>query len=166
MSIEVDIKGLQSKINQLQTNDLYKIERAALRKSARILYDNTKINLLSSVPKPTQPNPKYTDTLADAVRMAVHQDNTNNFYFVVHIMGTRKSGSGTFRTKFFEGGTSPRITKSPYKDRLGRSYPAGLNRGSLKPTNFFASAISGSEQTVINAIQKNFMIEFNKIWNS
>ena len=166
MSLETDIKGLQSKINQLQTNDLYKIERAALRKSARILYDNTKINLLSSVPKPTQSNPKYTDTLVDAVRMAVHQDNTNNFYFVVHIMGTRKSGSGTFRTKFFEGGTAPRHTKAPYKDRLGRTYPAGLNRGSLKPTNFFATAIAGSEGTVINAIQKNFMIELNKIWNS
>lgn len=151
-NLSVDIKDLKSMINQLQTSDLYKIERTALRKSARILYDNAKTGLLNKVPKPTQLNPKYSDTLADALRMSIHQDNTNNFYFTVHIMGTRKKGSGTFRTRFFESGTAPRKTRK------------GYNRGSLKATNFFADAVNGSESSVIKAIEENFITEFNKYW--
>lgn len=164
-SFEIDLEDIQRKINSLTTSELYKIERSALRKSARILYDKTLSNLKASLPKATHQNPNYTDTLADAVRMSIHQDNTNNFYFVVHILGSRKKTSGTFRTKFFEGGTVPRKTKAPYTDSLGRRFPAGLNRGQLKPKNFFASAISGSENTVIEAIKTNFIDDLNKILN-
>ena len=102
----------------------------------------------------------------EGVRMSVTQDNDFKWYFKVHILGTRKKTSGTFRLRFFEGGTVPRKTKNAYTDKLGRRYPPGINRGKLRATNFFANAISGSESQVVTAIQENLIEEIKKIQNN
>jgi hypothetical protein len=120
---------------------------------------------MSMVPKVRQQNPKYSDTMYDAIRMKVFQDSDFRWYFKVHILGSRKKTSGTFRLRFFEAGTVPRKTKNSYTDRLGRTYPAGQNRGRLRGTNFFNSAISNAESEVVVAIQENLVEEIKKITN-
>lgn len=54
----------------------------------------------------------------------------------VHVMGTRSKSSGTFRTRFFEGGTKTRKTKK------------GYNRGKIKALNFFSDARSATKNKV------------------
>ena len=51
----------------------------------------------------------------------------------VHIMGTRRKGSGTFRTRFFEA--------SEEKERKTKK---GYSRGVLHRLNFFAPALTST----------------------
>lgn len=55
-------------------------------------------------------------------------------------MGVRSPGSGTFRARFFEGGTKPRMTKEAYTDSKGRTYKKDKPLGKIKALNFFAKA--------------------------
>ena len=55
-------------------------------------------------------------------------------------MGSRKKTSGTFRARFFEGGTDLRKTD---KDQ---------SRGSLAPKLFFSSAITATKNQVESTI--------------
>ena len=77
-------------------------------------------------------------------------------------MGVRSSGSGTFRARFFEGGTQPRELKKDFTDSKGRTYKKGKPLGKITALNFFAKAESEmnnltiSLDKVINAlIEKN-----------
>lgn len=162
-NIDINADDLEKVLDQLSGKEMLGAQRRALSRAGRLLYKKAKQNASSSVPKVRQPNPKYSDTMYEGVRMSVTQEKDFRWYFKVHILGTRKKTSGTFRLRFFEGGTVPRKTKYAYTDSLGRTYPAGMNRGSLKATNFFASAISSSEAEVVTAIQENLVEEIQKI---
>ena len=84
--------------------------------------------------------------------IAVYEEN-NEVYFSVHVMGSRKKDSGTFRARFFEKGT---------KERDGD----GHYRGSIKATNFFSNAVSQSGTKAVNAINQTFTKEVQKIIDS
>ena len=163
VNIDISTEDLEQVLDQLSGKEMMSAQRRALSRAGRLLYKKTQQNAASSVPKVRQPNPKYSDTMYEGVRMSVTQEKDFRWYFKVHILGTRKKTSGTFRLRFFEGGTVPRKTRYSYTDKLGRTYPAGLNRGSLKATNFFASAISSSESQVVTAIKENLVEEIKKI---
>lgn len=90
--------------------------------------NQAKSNLRKSVSGASASNPKYNDRLIDAIRSTVFEEN-NEMYFKVHVMGTSKKGSGTFRARFFEKGTKERNSD-------------GHNRGSIQPTHFFTDAVS------------------------
>ena len=75
--------------------------KRALTRGAIVLKDRTRQNLQSVLPASSNHNPKYNDTLQDAIR----NSKVSIDHVTVHILGTRNSGSGTFRTRFFEGGT-------------------------------------------------------------
>jgi hypothetical protein len=87
--------------------------------------------------------------LIDAIRSTVFEDG-NEVFFKVHVMGTRKKDSGTFRARFFEKGT---------KERDGD----GHYRGSIKATNFFSNAVSQTSSKAYNAINQTFTNEVQKI---
>lgn len=164
--IEIDSKQLEELIDKLSGKEMMKAQKRSLSRAGRLLYKQTRRNVSTLVPKPRVPNPKYSDTLYDAVRMGVYEDSNFKWFLKVHILGSRKKTSGTFRLRFFEGGTVPRKTKNTYTDRLGRTYPAGQNRGRLNPRNFFSAAISTKQNEVIEAIQTNIIEEIEKISNS
>lgn len=166
VNIDINTEDLEKILDQLSGNEMMTAQRRALSRAGRLLYKAAKQNAASSVPKVRQSNPKYTDTMYEGVRMSVAQENDFKWYFKVHILGTRKKTSGTFRLRFFEGGTVPRKTKNAYTDKLGRTYPPGINRGKLRATNFFANAISSSESQVVTAIQENLVEEIKKIQNN
>lgn len=163
VNIDISTEDLEQVLDQLSGKEMMSAQRRALSRAGRLLYKKTQQNAASSVPKVRQPNPKYSDTMYEGVRMSVTQEKDFRWYFKVHILGTRKKTSGTFRLRFFEGGTVPRKTRYSYTDKLGRTYPAGLNRGSLKGTNFFSSAVSASESQVLTAIEENLVKEIQKI---
>lgn len=141
---EVQISGdLNKSIDWLQENGKTYFQRALYR-GANVLKNQTRENLSSALPASGNPNPKYDDTLQDAIR----NSHTEGDVITVHILGTRASGSGTYRTRFFENGTKDRYQKT-YK-----GVPLKKKRfiGRLKPLRFFSSAIASSESKVINAM--------------
>ena len=163
--IEIDAKNLEEIINQLSGKEMSKAQKRALSRAGRLLFKQTKQNVASMVPKSKTPNPKYSDTLYDGVRIGVQQDSDFRWIVKVHVLGSRGKTSGTFRLRFFEGGTVPRKTKNAYTDKLGRTYPAGQNRGQLRAINFFSSAVSAKQSEVIDAIETNLLEEIQKIIN-
>lgn len=165
-NVEIDLTELEKTIDRLSGKDMVKAQKRALSRAGRLLYRQTQKNVSSLVPNAKTPSNKYSDTLYDGVRMSVKQDADFRWLLKVHILGSRSKSSGTFRLRFFEGGTVPRKTKNAYTDSLGRTYPAGQNRGQLKAHNFFSTAISSKQSEVIDAIQQNLLEEIEKISNN
>ena len=60
---------------------------------------------------------------------------------------------GDFRLKFFQAGTQLRKNKK------------GANRGAMKRTNFFGSAVNSSLPIAEKAIDTEFQAAVNKIWD-
>ena len=92
----------------------------------------------------------YKDKLIDAVRVSRVQSSGDEVTTKVHIMGVRSSGSGTFRARFFEGGTKERVSKS------------GKKLGKIEALNFFQKAENSMsnltvslDQVLTNLINKN-----------
>jgi HK97 gp10 family phage protein len=143
---EIEIKGdINKSINWLETN-APRYFNAALYSGAAVIKDQARKNFVSSMPKSTIPNPKYNDLMVDAIR------NTRSLgdEVTVHTMGTRATGSGTYRARFFEGGT---------KDRYQKTYagiPLKKKRylGHVKPLHFFSSAVTSTQSLVIQAMNK------------
>lgn len=163
--IEIDTKNLEEIINHLSGKEMVKAQKRALSRAGRLLFKQAKQNVASMVPNSRKPNPKYSDTLYDGVRISVQQDSDFRWFVKVHVLGSRGKTSGTFRLRFFEGGTVPRKTKNSYTDKLGRTYPAGQNRGQLRAINFFSSAVTAKQSEVIEAIETNLLEEIQKIIN-
>lgn len=113
-----------------------RIEKRALYKAAIFLRDCVRKSIISNVPKSTLRNPKYNDTLADAARFT----KVDGASLTVHALGTRASGSGTYRTRFFEKGTKERYQKTFNGIKLKKK----RRLGKIGATNFFSSAIEAN----------------------
>lgn len=123
--------------------EMRKATKTALRKGAQVLAKKTRQLLKSRLPNATKRNKKYRDRLSDGVRYKVDK---NGDIAKVHIMGSRKKGSGTFRLRFFEKGTKVR-----------------KNRGQIKPLHFFKSAGQQSQNEVNNAVTQHLIETIKKI---
>lgn len=126
---------------ELNTKEMKKALKTGITKAANQLRTATKKTLRAALPK-SNVKGRYNDKLVDAVRRSkVEEDKQHEISAKVHIMGTRSTGSGTFRTRFFEKGTAPRKTSK------------GYNRGTIRALNFFQSANS------------SFQSDYSKILN-
>ena len=99
--------GLTKTLESLQGKDFRRIEKKSMRRGAAVIKRQTVSNFKKELPASTQSSEKYSDRLIDAVRSTVYEEN-NEVYFSVHVMGSRKKDSGTFRARFFERGTKER----------------------------------------------------------
>lgn len=126
--------------------DLPQVEKRALYHAAYYLKEKIQQSLLSSIPKANQKNQKYNDTLIDAVGFT-HVDGAS---LNINAMGSRKPGSGTYRTRFFEENT---------KDRYQKTFN-GVNRkkkkfvGHITGTGFFRNAASANEATAVELMRQ------------
>ena len=141
LSIRGSFKGNFDEIAKEMPN----IEKRALYKAAYFLRDKIQQSLISAVPKATQKNPKYTDTLVDAVGFS----RVDGASTTINAMGTRKTGSGTYRTRFFEEGTRERF----HKKRNGIKLKKKKSVGRIKPTKFFASAVQANRNTAVKLME-------------
>lgn len=149
--IEFDLSDVSRVIDELSPDNLARMQRKSLRSGAKVLYDSTKKSLKAKLPAATRRNPKFFDTLEDAVRMNVGYDSTDGeYYFTVHILGTRTKGSGTYRARFFETGTVERRTAK------------GYNRGRIEPINFFGSAINADGNKSLQVVNDVMVKEIER----
>ena len=133
-------------------------EQSALKKGANVIKKNTKKNLRSTGIDINRPNDKYNDKLIDAVRSSKPKDGA----VVAHIMGTQKTGSGTFRLRFFEGGTKERYAKT-YN---GKPLKKKRRLGKIKAYNFFNSAVDSSQSEIMDAMDAQLTKYIEKAWNN
>lgn len=117
------------------------IEKHALYHAAFYMRDKIKQYLKNYLPKSDEHNPKYIDTLQDAV-LFTKPDGAS---LVVHAMGNRKKGSGTYRTRFFEGGTKKRYQKSYNGKKLKKK----RYLGQIAPLHFFSDAVQAERSNAV-----------------
>lgn len=149
MTIESDeVEKLLDFFTSDQCTDLYK---KALGTIAADYKKTVKQFFTGAMPVANRPSQSgYKDKLIDAVRVSKVQSTGDEVTTKVHIMGVRSSGSGTFRARFFEGGTKERQSKS------------GKKLGKIEALNFFAKAENSMQnltvsldQVLTNLINKN-----------
>ena len=128
-----------------------RIEKRALYKAAYFLREKIRDSLVSSVPKSTTHNPKYIDTLVDAVGFS----KVDGASTVINAMGNRKKGSGTYRARFFEEGTVKRYQKK----RNGIKLKKKKYIGKITGTKFFASAVQANENAAVD-IMRDIITEY------
>lgn len=126
--------------------ELPRAEKRALYRAAYFLRDKIQQSLVSSVPKAIVRNPKYIDTLVDAVGFS----KVDGASTTVHAMGNRKHGGGTFRARFFEEGTKDRF----HIKHNGIKLKKRKSVGSIKPTHFFSSAVNANRYHAVQLMRE------------
>lgn len=143
--IFVDDTGVTEMLEALSTRQIMGIQRKVLRKAANVLRTDARSKFRKELPSASRKSKKYSDSLIKAIMTSV-KEGDEGIDAKVHIMGSRSKTSGTFRTRFFEGGTEARQTKK------------GYNRGKIKPLNFFQSAVDATR----NKVQSTLDSELSK----
>lgn len=154
MGFETNIIEVFDKFRDLTAREMTKAVKRAINKAASTLKANT-LSELHATGINIGTNQKYSDTLDEGVRMRKAGGNYDEeIYSVVHIMGSRASGSGTFRLRFFEGGTKDR-----YQTKInGVELKKPRYIGNIKPYRFFQSANS----TIESQLDAIYMEEIDK----
>ena len=166
MSIKIEgVDELTTKLKDIAPKEIDKAIRKGMRKGLQQHRKKVINNLKTSITKATKRNPLYTDRLVDAVRIRAKNDRDSQSGVIIgkiHVMGSNKKGSGTFRTRFFEGGTKERYQKT-YK---GRPLRKKRYIGKLNAKYFFRSGQDGVQQTVNNEITNALIDTIQKLNNS
>ena len=135
--ILLDDSGVRDMLDALSTREVMGIQRTALRKAANVLRADARKRLRKDLPSSTTNSGKYSDTLVQGIMTSVTEGN-EGMDAKVHIMGTRKQTSGTFRTRFFEG-------------------------GKIKALYFFKDAVSATKDKVQSTLDKELSKTIQKI---
>lgn len=143
--ITLKVSGALTGPLEQMREELPRAEKRALYRAAYFLRDKIRQSLVSSVPKATQPNPKFSDTLVDAVGFTKVDGASLN----INAMGNRKKTSGTYRTRFFEDGTRDRYQKT----RNGVKLKKKKFIGKIDATHFFQSAVQANESQAVQLMQ-------------
>ena len=145
-AIKLKVTGtLMGPLEELK-EQLPRAEKRSLYRAAYALRDKLRQSLTSAIPKATQPNPKYNDTLVDAIGFTRVDGASLN----VNAMGTRKPGSGTYRTRFFEEGTKDRYQKTRNGIRLKKK----KFLGHIGPTHFFKNTVDANREYIVNIMRE------------
>ena len=138
-------------INKLRKEaNIEKIEKSVVNKGLSLIKKQTKTNLRASFPAAFRRSPLYIDTMSEGVRSSLDV-HAYGVLGKVHVMGKKSAGSGTFRLRFFEGGTKDRYRKN------------GAFSGHIDPMHFFSDAVSQTEGQVDTEMEKEFDKQIYKI---
>lgn len=155
-AFEIIDNGLEKSLKEvLKISE--RAEKAALKSGAGALKKGVRDKLKATKLKVNSKSSKYNDRLIDAVRST----KVKNGEIKVHILGTRKSGSGTFRLRFFESPkTRYNVTRNGVKLKKKRKV------GSLSKFNgFFASGINSSKSEAERRMDATLTKYIQKAWN-
>lgn len=153
-AVETDMYKVFDQFAELTVKEMTAAVKRALKKGAQALRKQTVSNMEASF-NSTARNPLYSDRITDAARVSkVSADYGEDMEVKVHIMGTQKSGSGTYRARFFENGTVDRYAKT------WRGKPLTKQRylGRLQSKGFFTAANS----SVLPSLPSMYMTEIDK----
>lgn len=156
---EIQIEGDINKSFDWLQNNAQEYFKKGLYAAANVIKEQARQNLSSNLPAANHQNPKYSDTLLDAIR----NTSTQGDFIIVHTLGTRDSKSGTYRTRFFEN----ELKAGTRYQKSYKGIPLKKKRflGRLPALKFFSSAVTskGEEATrVIENAVNRLIDEANK----
>lgn len=131
--------------------------RHGVSEALNLIRDKTKSNISSSWFNATTSAGRtlrgrtYTVPLIEGVRAYMWSGVATGS---VNIMGSRNEDDGTWRLRFFEGGTRVRKSKN------GRTY------GQIRPTWFFGNAIASVGSDTVTEIEKSIQHAIDEINNA
>lgn len=161
--LETNVVEVWANFQELTSRQMTSAIKKAVSRGAAELKKETISQLGSTGIDTSAPNTKYNDKLSDGVMMRKAQGNYDeDIYSIVHIMGTRATGSGTFRLRFFEKGTKDRYQKTMNGNPLKK--PRFL--GHIKPYWFFKNANSTIESRLDQIYIEEIDKAIDKINNS
>lgn len=188
-TFRLDDRDVINRLKRLNPREITKAEKNGLKKSGKILRDETKRKLKIALPKATHKRGiyyknhkklQYKDSLMAGIKLKVKDTPIGVPEMMVHILGTHKTGSGSFRLRFFEGGTGERThykresrKRFRVKNLFGKGYlktdtkrnSNGKSLGSIKPLNFFRKAYVSKGPEVINSMEDNLKKSIEEIFN-
>jgi len=158
--IQIGIKVLHDKFVELASEGFENsLKYSAVLAGASVLQRSIRDALISKMPKATVRNPKYNDTLADAIMFS--KPNKTFGSRVVHALGSSRSGSGTYRTRFFDKTTKDRYQKT-YK---GKKLKKKRYLGKVGGTFFFSTGLAAgreeAQSAMIAALEKKIQETFD-----
>lgn len=128
--------------------EMPRVEARALYRAAYYLRSAIRTSLVTKIPKATVSNPRYNDTLVDAVGFT----RVDGASLTVNALGAGRPGSGAYRTRFFENGTKERF----HKTRNGKPLKKKKSVGKITGVHFFSDAVEANRDAVINIMQEAF----------
>ena len=158
-----DLVTQWDKVSDEFKKEVLKARRRGMNKAVSKIRNATKKLIKSTFPNATKSSDKYNDSLIEGARVSKYRESTlvGEAVAGTHIMGLRKKGSGTFRLRFFEGGTDKRFIKD-HKRRNpkngGMHHVKGHYTGSIKGKGFFKSAVDSEINNASSIIEE----ELNK----
>lgn len=162
MKPKIELNDIDKEFNTFKRftlNEQRKVILTSLRKGAKYIIQKTKKTFRSRLKKSTKPNPKYSDKLIDAVRRSSTDFEKDEGKVYVHILGTRKSTSGTFRARFFEQGTDDRYVKRYGGKKLSKKRFVGK----IKPLWYFRDSVNQSKEEYKRIVSTEVNRMVNKI---
>lgn len=136
--IETDAQEVFSKFREFTSKEMKRALTNALKKAARGLVKQTKMNLKSSVKNSNKVNPKFQDTLLEGIRNTkVYPMKDGTLATKVRIDSNRKTGSGSYRLKILEKGNFRTRPRYAYTRTTGHKL---AYRGNIRAYNFFKTA--------------------------
>jgi hypothetical protein len=157
---KIDTSSVQKYLDDASTN-LKEAEVKGLNEVLTELVTQTKTNLLARIPAANRPiRPKHVhgsvfstagDTMLDSIRRSIHKKGTDSLEGTVHVLGVRERKSGTYVTRFFEGGT------------VVRKSATFKNRGQIGKKNFFADAVKSVNPNIDSLLLRSVENTINKL---
>lgn len=164
-----DLVKQWDKVSDEFKKEVLKARKRGMNKAVQKIRNTTKKFIKSSFPNATKTSDKYNDSMIEGARVTKYKESTlvGEAVAGAHIMGLRKKGSGTFRLRFFEGGTEKRFIKDhKRKSKNGVSYHVkGHYTGSVKGKSFFSNAVSTEINKATSIIEEELNKAINKCNN-
>lgn len=138
------------KFIKLNVREMGRALKTGVRKGLLLIRNKARQRFRALFPSGTKQNPLYRDKLIDGIRATkVRDDKKEGVKGYVLITSNRRTGSGSYRLVFLEGGTVQRFTRK------------GYNRGSIAASYFFTTTVDSNQ----NAYKKTVISEIDKAVN-
>lgn len=151
--VEIDAGQVNNLLSRLNDDQARKSIKAGIRKSALIIRKAAQDNLVTAVTKAEFPSAKGNTTfkpLKNEINLAVYRNASGAR---IDLLDKRKKDSRAYMLKWFESGTKERATKK------------GANRGSIKASSFFKSAVQSKKGEAESSLQENIINSIMKTVN-
>lgn len=144
---EVNAEEVYDKFVKLSVKEMGTAVKAGIRRGILIIRNDARKTFRRKFPSGARTNVKFRDKLIDGIRSTkVREDKKDGYVGYVLITSNRKTGSGSYRLVFLEGGTTTRYTKKHY------------HRGRITASYFFSTTVSADmfkyRKELVNTIDK------------
>lgn len=143
-----DIEGFDEVHQRLEKENIPE----ALFNAAMKVKEKARSLFVSKLPMATHKNPKYDDTLVDAI----YAGHVHDGRIKITSVGNRKKGSGTFRTRFFMGTTKRREAPGYRRTKEGKKFTGMEDRGRIwMKLNSVSYALRSLRGELLNDFEKD-----------